>query len=240
MTPVFRVHGTNYQQRQPWYFGTTAEEAVKATIHQRYSLIPYIYSYEREAYDSGLGLARPLLFDFPDDPNVADYSDAWMFGDWLLVAPITEREQSVKWIYLPEGTWVDYNRGTQYTGGKYIPYSINSESWTDLPMFVKAGAIIPTQDVQDYVGQTAVNEVRVDLFPSAQTTRFRYYDDDGQTYQYENGKSEEECQRHVLRYNTEYFPVTIMEQIHVLQECGFKNVEIFWCSYMQVGILGIK
>lgn len=187
VTPVFRVHGTNYQQRQPWYFGTTAEEAVKATIHQRYSLIPYIYSYEREAYDSGLGLVRPLLFDFPDDPNVADYSDAWMFGDWLLVAPITEREQSVKWIYLPEGTWVDYNRGTQYTGGKYIPYSINSESWTDLPMFVKAGAIIPTQDVQDYVGQTAVNEVRVDLFPSAQTTRFRYYDDDGQTYQYENG-----------------------------------------------------
>ena len=59
-------------------------------------------------------------------------------------------------------------------------------------------------------------------------------------YQCENGNSEEECQSHVLRYNTEYFPVTIMEQIHILQKCGFKNVEIFWCSYMQVGILGIK
>lgn len=59
-------------------------------------------------------------------------------------------------------------------------------------------------------------------------------------YQYENGKNEEECQSHILRYNTEYFPVTITEQIHVLQKCGFKNVEIFWCSYMQVGILGIK
>lgn len=59
-------------------------------------------------------------------------------------------------------------------------------------------------------------------------------------YQYKNGKSEEECQSHMLRYNTEYFPISIMEQIHVLQKCGFKNVEIFWCSYMQVGILGIK
>lgn len=68
----------------------------------------------------------------------------------------------------------------------------------------------------------------------------RLYLERWKNYQYENGKSEEECQSHVLRYNTEYFPVTIMEQIHVLQECGFKNVEIFWCSYMQVGILGIK
>ncbi len=68
----------------------------------------------------------------------------------------------------------------------------------------------------------------------------RLYLERWKNYQYENGKGEEECQSHILRYNTEYFPVTIMEQMHVLQECGFKNVEIFWCSYMQVGILGIK
>lgn len=59
-------------------------------------------------------------------------------------------------------------------------------------------------------------------------------------YQYHHGKSKKESQNHILRYNTEYFPITIMEQIHVLQECRFENVEIFWCSYMQVGILGIK
>lgn len=187
MTPVFRVHGTNYQQRQPWYFGTTAEEVTKSAIQQRYSLIPYMYSYEREAYDTGLGLVYPLLFDYPDDENVADYSDAWMFGEWLLVAPVTERGQSVKWIYLPEGTWIDYNRGTVYEGGQYIPYSLNSESWTDIPMFVKEGAIIPTQDVQDYVGQETVDHVTVDIFPSSRETSFRYYDDDGETYDYEDG-----------------------------------------------------
>ena len=187
MSPVFRVHGTNHQQRQPWYFGTTAEEVTKSAIQQRYSLIPYMYSYEREAYDSGLGLVYPLLFDYPDDENVADYSDAWMFGEWLLVAPITERGQSVKWIYLPEGTWIDYNRGTVYEGGQYIPYSLNSESWTDIPMFIKEGAIIPKQDVQDYVGQETVDHVTVDIFPSGRETSFRYYDDDGETYDYEDG-----------------------------------------------------
>ena len=59
-------------------------------------------------------------------------------------------------------------------------------------------------------------------------------------YQYRSGKGEEECQNHILRYNTEYFPITIKEQIHVMQKCGFQNVEIFWCFYMQVGIVGIK
>lgn len=187
VTPVFRVHGTEYQQRQPWYFGTTAEEVVKAAIQQRYSLIPYLYPYEREAYESGLGLVRPLLFEYPDDPNVADDSDAWMLGDWLLVAPVTQSGQSCKWIYLPEGTWIDYNRGTQYTGGQYIPYSLNSESWTDLPMFIKAGAIIPTQAVEDYVGQSASADLTIDIFPSSSTTSFCCYDDDGQSYDYEDG-----------------------------------------------------
>lgn len=186
LTPVFRVHGTNYQQRQPWYFGTTAEENAKAAIQLRYSLMPYMYSYERSAYDSGLGLVYPLVFDYPNDSNVANYTDAWMFGDYLLVAPITERGQSVKWIYLPEGNWIDYNRGTVYTGGNYIPYSLNSESYSDMPMFIKEGAIIPNQEVTDYIGQKPIKKVNVDIFPSNNASEFTYYDDDGNTYNYES------------------------------------------------------
>jgi len=186
VTPVFRVHGTNHHQRQPWYFGNTAEEAVKTAIHRRYSLIPYMYSYEREAYDSGVGLVRPLIYDYPDDDNVKDYSDAWMYGDWLLVAPITEKGLTSKKIYLPEGTWIDYNRGTKYQGGKYINYSLNAKSWTDLPMFVKAGAIIPTQEVLNHTGDKSITTVNLDVFPSNNTTSFKYYDDDGKTYSYEN------------------------------------------------------
>jgi len=188
VTPVFRVHGTNHQQRQPWYFGKTAEEAVKTAIQRRYSFIPYLYSYEREAYDTGLGLIRPLIYDYPTDDNVKDYTDAWMFGDWLLVAPITEQGLSSKQIYLPEGTWIDYNRGTKYEGGKYITYSLNAVSWTDLPMFIKEGAIIPTQKVLDYVGEKTIDTVKLDVFSGTQVTSFNYYDDDGQTYSYENDK----------------------------------------------------
>jgi alpha-glucosidase (family GH31 glycosyl hydrolase) len=188
VVPVFRVHGNLNHQRQPWYYGYTAEENVKTAIQLRYSLLPYFYSYEREAYESGLGLVRPLVFDYPEDSNVKDDSDAWMVGDWLLAAPVTERGQSCKWIYLPEGQWIDYNRGTVYTGGEYIPYSLDSESWSDLPLFIKKGAVIPSQEVEDYVGQKEINRITVDIFPSSQETAFRYYDDDGLSYDYENGE----------------------------------------------------
>lgn len=59
-------------------------------------------------------------------------------------------------------------------------------------------------------------------------------------YQHSKGKSIRECEKHLSRYNTEYFPITIQEQIRMLRDCGFMSTEIFWCSYMQVGILARK
>lgn len=187
-SPVFRVHGNNHQQRQPWYYGLTAEEASKEAIRLRYSLIPYMYTYERSAYENGNGLVRPLMQDYPSDPNVKNYSDAWMFGDWLLAAPVVDKQQTYKNIYLPAGTWTDYFRGTVYTGGQTIRYPINAETLTDIPLFVKKGAIIPTQKVLDYVGQTSVTSVDVDVFPNTAQSSFTYYDDDGASYSYESGQ----------------------------------------------------
>lgn len=187
LTPVFRVHGNLYHQRQPWYYGNTAEEAAKAAIQLRYNLIPYMYAYERSAYETGNGLVRPLLFDNPTDSAVSNYVDAWMFGDWLLAAPVVDEGQTVKEIYLPAGTWVDYFKGTTYSGGQTIQYPVNAETWSDIPMFVKQGAIIPSQDAQDYIGQSTVTSVDVDVFPDTSATSFTYYDDDGSSYDYEGG-----------------------------------------------------
>src|SRR5690606_18660110 len=111
LTPVFRVHGNLNQQRQPWYYGSTAEEAAKTAIQFRYSLIPYMYAYERTAYEDGLGLVKPLIYDYPTDPNVKNNIESWMFGDWMLASPVVEKGQTAKNIYLPAGTWIDYFRG---------------------------------------------------------------------------------------------------------------------------------
>ncbi|WP_246608469.1 TIM-barrel domain-containing protein [Paenibacillus agaridevorans] len=188
LTPVFRVHGNLYHQRQPWFYGPTAEEASKAAIKLRYSLIPYMYAYEREAYETGNGLVRPLLFDYPNDPAVSNYVDGWMFGHWLLAAPVVDKGQTVKPIYLPAGTWTDYFTGKTYAGGQTIQYALNADDWSDIPLFIKKGAIIPTQEPQDYIGQSAVTTVDVDVFPDTAATSFTYYDDDGGSYDYESGE----------------------------------------------------
>lgn len=188
LSPVFRVHGNFNHQRQPWYYGFTAEENSKAAIQLRYSLLPYIYSYEYKALDKGVGLVKPLMFDYPNDSNVANYTGAWMFGDWLLAAPVTERYETTKWIYLPEGNWIDYFTGLVYQGGQHIPYSVNGESWTDIPLFIKEGAIIPTQKVLDYTDAAVINEIMMDVFPDTTSSTFNFYDDDGTSYDYEDGE----------------------------------------------------
>lgn len=187
MTPVFRVHGNLNHQRQPWYYGSTAEEASKSVIQLRYSLIPYMYAYERRANETGIGLVKPLLFDYPTDSAVKNYTEAWMFGDWLLAAPVLDKSQTSKDIYLPAGIWTDYFRGVTYNGGQTIKYPVNADSLSDIPLFIKRGAIIPSQKTQDYIGQSSVTTVNLDVFPDSTQYSFTYYDDDGASYNYEGG-----------------------------------------------------
>jgi alpha-glucosidase (family GH31 glycosyl hydrolase) len=186
-TPIFRVHGTFNEKRQPWRYGPIAEAAATAAIRLRYALIPYIYAYQHSDYTHGVGLVRPLTFDWPNDPKVRNDADAWMFGQWLLVSPVVEQGQTSKHIYLPTGKWIDWSSGKTYAGGQTIDVPVDAKTWRDIPLFIRDGAIIPMQPVMDYVGQHPVMTVTVQVFPSDHATHFDYYDDDGETYAYEKG-----------------------------------------------------
>ena len=186
-TPVFRVHGTFGEKRQPWVYGPVAETAATQAIRLRYALLPYMYAYQHQDTAQGVGLVRPLAFEWPHDPNVRNDVDAWLFGQWLMVAPVVEQGQTTKRIYLPAGTWTDWFSGKVYAGGQTISYPVDAKHWDDIPLFIRDGAIIPTQPVMDYVGQHPVTTLTIEVFPSAQTTYFDYYDDDGSTYEYAKG-----------------------------------------------------
>ncbi len=185
--PVFRVHGDFGQKRQPWVFGPVAEKAATAAIRLRYSLIPYIYSYEDIRRSTGVGLVRPLLFDWPNDPKVRNDVSSWMFGESLLVSPVVTQGATTKDVYLPDGRWTDWFSGKTYAGGQTVHLAVDAKHWDDIPLFVREGAIIPTQPVMDYVDQHPVTQIAVDMFPAKQRTTFDYYDDDGTTYDYEHG-----------------------------------------------------
>ena len=195
LVPIFRVHGDHRKQRQPWALDSImAEEVAKNAIQLRYRLAPYIYGCDRQCYESGVGLVRPLMMEFPQDAGSANVTDEWMFGDWLLAAPVL-REQITeegsqclsRSIYLPPGQWIDYFRGDQQEGGRKIKYAINPGVWTDIPLFVRRGAVIFTQDVVPSLGNARPATIYVDAFPGATETGATFYDDDGATYACEEG-----------------------------------------------------
>jgi alpha-glucosidase len=186
-TPILRVHGTFQEKRQPWRYGPIAERAATHAIRLRYELLPYMYSYAWHDHVAGVGLVQPLTFGWPQDPEVRNDSSAWLFGRYLLVSPVVEQGESVKRLYLPNGIWTDWSSGKVYLGGRTITLPVDNRSWSDIPLFIRQGALIPTQPVEDYVGERPVTTVRVEVFPDAARTDFDYYDDDGETYSYEHG-----------------------------------------------------
>jgi alpha-glucosidase len=186
-TPIFRVHGIFGEKRQPWRYGPIAEQAAAHAMRLRYELLPYMYSYAWHDHVAGVGLVRPLTFGWPDDPNVRGDSSAWLFGQYLLVSPVVAQGQTGKQIYLPAGTWTDWSNGKVYLGGRTVTLPVDSTGWGDIPLFIRQGAIIPHQAVEDYVGERPVTTIRVEVFPDSNPTGFDYYDDDGKTYAYEHG-----------------------------------------------------
>ena len=186
-TPIFRVHGFYQEKRQPWRYGPIAERAAAHAIRLRYELLPYMYSYAWQDTRAGVGLVRPLTFGWPSDPHVRNDSSAWLFGRYLLVSPVVEQGQTEKRLYLPAGIWTDWSSGRVYLGGRTITVPVDSRTWSDIPLFIRQGAIIPTQPVEDYVGERPVTTVRVEVFPDQTRTGFDYYDDDGKDYEYEHG-----------------------------------------------------
>lgn len=203
LCPVFRVHCTLGQRRQPWVYGAQACETAKQAMRLRYALFPYTYAADHVACtESGIGLVRPLIFDYPHDPQVADLSDQWMFGDHLLAAPVLAplEQSTTRRVYLPGGNnWIDYFRGTRYHGGQWLDYALNPDSWMDIPLFIKEGAIIATFEPVPALHTARPSIAYIDIFPSAQATQGVFYEDDGDTFDYQQGRFHKQvitAQRH--------------------------------------------
>lgn len=139
-----RCHGCgNENSREPWTFGEQANEIFKSYATLRYRLLPYLYDQARRCSRSAKPMVRALLIDYPEDRNVWQIQDQYLFGDAILIAPILRplAESSDRVIYLPAGRWIDYwTRQAIDSHGEWIS---RSASLATMPMFVKGGAILP-------------------------------------------------------------------------------------------------
>jgi alpha-glucosidase (family GH31 glycosyl hydrolase) len=186
--PIFRVHGELNEKRQPWVYGPIAEAAAKRAIRLRSALLPYIYSNARSTMETGVGIARPLFWAFPNDARTADETRSWMFGDALLVSPVVEPAATTHTLYLPEGRWIDFWSGSAIEGGKEITVPVNARAWDDIPLYIRDGSMLATQPAKVAYQTRPRVPLILDIFPSSsRAAEFSVYDDDGHTYAYEKG-----------------------------------------------------
>jgi len=193
VSPCLRLHATNdpLAERRPWAFAAPIYEAAKAAFQFRYRLLPYLYSAARNASQCGLSLCMPMYYEFPDCEEAYLARDQYFLGDQLFVAPITRPADPISGlaafdVWIPPGTWIEYTTHQRLIGPQWIH---DTADLTRIPMYVKAGAIMPMADslrtTQDWDGSHLI----LTVFPGADG-HFSLYEDDGLTQAYQHGDYE--------------------------------------------------
>ena len=187
-SPIFRSHGWVWREHVPWAHGPRVETICREFAELRYRLLPYTYTLAWQAHTQGLPLMRPLVLNYPDDPRVWALGHQFLWGDDLLVAPVT-REGATAWpVYLPAGVWYDFWTGARHAGPGGITVDAPLER---LPLLVRAGAILPLGPVMQHSGERPLDEITLRIFPPERpdtASRFELYEDDGRSLGYRQGR----------------------------------------------------
>lgn len=195
--PMFRSHGTD-TPREIWQFGekgTLFYDAIEKFIKLRYRLLPYIYSLAGMVTHKNYTMMRALAFDFQDE-EVKQIDHQFLFGPALMICPITrpmyytsgskkmEHADKTQRVYLPKGAdWYDFWTGEWYEGGQYI---IKEYPIDRMPIFVKAGSILPMSDAVAYTGLQKECDITLRVY-AGNDAEFELYEDEEDNYHYENG-----------------------------------------------------
>jgi len=191
-SPIFRIHGKGERALFSKNWDSQTKEILLKFDNLRYRLLPYIYSLAGKVTLSNYTIMRSLAFDFGNDPNVYNIPDQYMFGPAFLVSPVTrqlytgagETSAKIRQVYLPKATWYDFWTGETISGGR----TIDAESPINiLPLFVRAGSIVPMGPEVEYATQKTSKPVELRIYPGA-NGKFTMYEDENDNYNYEKGK----------------------------------------------------
>lgn len=183
-TPLFRNHSAIYSRDQePWAFDDETLNINRKYIKLRYKLLPYLYDLMKESEEKGLPIMRPLVLHYPEDKNVHELNDEFLFGENILVAPVLEQGKTFRAVYLPQGEWIDYWTGEVHKGCQVI---LKQAPLDTCPMYVKSGSIIPNYPDINYVGEKDIDELTLDIYPGS--SEYSHYQDDGESFDYKEGK----------------------------------------------------
>ncbi len=203
--PSFRSHGRTWWTRLPWGWGLSEmgprenrrnplsselknpaiEPICRKYAELRYQLMPYTYTLAREAHDVGLPLMRAMWLHYPDDERTVGNGTQYLWGRDLLIAPVVSQGATSREIYLPQGEWYDWWTKEKRTGGRSVTREVDLAT---MPIYARAGAIIPVDPVRQYTSQVVDGPTTIDVYRGA-NGQFTLYDDDGVSLEYLQNKA---------------------------------------------------
>ncbi len=167
-----RAHGV--PPREPWAYGAEAEAIFRRYAELRYRLLPYIYSEAVRCARRSLPMLRPLVLDYQEDATTHTLEDQYLFGPDLLIAPILD-ERTRRRVYLPAGTWIEYWRKETLAGGRWIEVEAPLDT---LPIFVRAGAILPYGPVVQHTAEQPYDPLTLELYAPGHSGEYVIHDED--------------------------------------------------------------
>ena len=230
-SPFFRVHSSvNSLESDPWSYGEEVEQIARNYIKLRYQMMPYTYSLFYESSRTGIPISRSLAIAYHQEEEVFDqaHQNQFTFGPFIMVAPVESTKEYCP-VYLPKGEWYDFHSGEFLSGGsqKVMPSPLEK-----LPILVKGGAIIPMQNSVSSTDEKPEEVMHLHVYKGSQGSQFEYYEDDGSTYEYQNGA----YYKRLMRYKRN---MLVLEKVEGKHPTHFKKIELVLHGFKNKGQISV-
>jgi len=191
--PILRTHTTKNPdaERRIWAYPEPYASVLRTAFQLRESMEPYLYTEARRTYDTGVAFLRPLYYDWPEDDAAYASKNEYLFGDQMLAAPVTAAADkitglSAEEVWLPKGDWMEWPTGKHFAGPATVERSF---SISQIPVYVRARAIVPMQPPMLRTGEKAVDPLIVNVWPLApgSSSSYSVYEDSGVSVEYQRG-----------------------------------------------------
>ncbi|CAF1479228.1 unnamed protein product [Rotaria sordida] len=130
--------------QDPAAWSPSATAIMVSALHIRYTLLPYYYTLFYKAHTQGSTVIRPLFHEYPTDKNTLDIFLQFLVGQNIMLAPVTDDGARQVQVYIPSADWYDYYTGVRMLSEKQ--YITLDAPLNTIPIFLRGGAIIPTQE----------------------------------------------------------------------------------------------
>ena len=193
-SPILRTHTSKNPdaERRIWAYPEPYSSILRSTFQLRHALVPYLYTEARRTFDTGVAFFRPLYYDWPENKAAYTRNNEYIFGNEMVAAPITVPANKLyglaaETVWIPPGGWYEWPTGRHFTGPLTLERSFSIDQ---IPVYVRAGAIIPMQPQMLYAGQKPVDPLILNVWPLKPGTSSSYsvYEDSGVSVEYKRGE----------------------------------------------------